>query len=54
MEEKNGEQVKKIERNKEDNEWVKEKGIFDGSRPKDPITRQEVWIMLQNLSKEMK
>jgi hypothetical protein len=30
-------------------EWVKEKGISDGSRPKDPVTRQEVWIMMKNL-----
>jgi N-acetylmuramoyl-L-alanine amidase len=34
-------------------EWVKEKGISDGSRPKDPVTRQEVWIMLKNLEEGM-
>ena len=28
-------------------EWVKEKGIADGSRPDDPATRAEVWIMLK-------
>lgn len=26
--------------------WVKEKGISDGTRPKDVITREEVWTML--------
>lgn len=29
--------------------WVKENGISDGSRPFDPVTRQEVWVMLKNL-----
>lgn len=27
-------------------EWVIEQGISDGSRPKDPVTREEVWTML--------
>lgn len=39
---------------KEAQKWVMEKGISDGSRPQDPVTRQETWVMLQNLSKEMK
>lgn len=29
--------------------WVMENGISDGSRPHDPVTRQEVWVMLNNL-----
>ena len=29
--------------------WVKEKGISDGARPKDNITREEVWTMLYRL-----
>lgn len=35
---------------KEAQEWVKEKGISDGSRPKDSITREEVWTMLFRLN----
>ena len=27
-------------------EWAVEQGISDGSRPKDPITREEAWVML--------
>ena len=30
-------------------EWVIEQGISDGSRPNDPATRQEVWVMLYRL-----
>lgn len=26
--------------------WVVQQGISDGSRPKDPVTREEVWTML--------
>ena len=26
--------------------WVKEKGISDGSSPKEPVTREQVWAML--------
>lgn len=26
--------------------WVVEQGITDGTRPKDPVTREEVWTML--------
>jgi len=29
--------------------WVKEKGISDGTRPKDLITREEVWTMLYRM-----
>lgn len=29
--------------------WVKEKGISDGARPKDTITREEVWTMLHRM-----
>lgn len=29
--------------------WVKENGISDGARPKDNITREEVWTMLYRL-----
>ena len=29
--------------------WVKEKGISDGTRPKDTITREEVWTMLYRM-----
>jgi len=31
--------------------WVMEKGISDGTRPEEPVTRAEVWTMLQRLSK---
>lgn len=31
---------------KEAQAWVVEKGISDGERPRDPVTRQEVWAML--------
>ncbi|MFC0188504.1 N-acetylmuramoyl-L-alanine amidase [Fictibacillus aquaticus] len=36
---------------KEAHAWVKETGISDGSRPQDPVTRQEVWVMLHNMKK---
>ncbi len=29
--------------------WVKEEGISDGTRPKAPITREEVWTMLYRM-----
>ena len=32
---------------KEAQAWVVEKGISDGERPRDPVTRQEVWAMLE-------
>lgn len=32
--------------------YCKEKGLLDGTRPKDPITRQEFAIVLQRLTKE--
>lgn len=31
---------------KEAQAWVVEQGISDGERPRDPVTRQEVWTML--------
>lgn len=30
-------------------EWGVEKGITDGSRPADPVTREECWAMLQRI-----
>lgn len=33
--------------------WVKDKGISDGQRPTDNLTRQEAWAMLSNLYKEL-
>jgi len=30
--------------------WVMEKKISDGTRPKDPVTREEVWTMLYRMS----
>lgn len=31
---------------KDAQKWVKQKGISDGLRPKDPVTREELWTML--------
>jgi len=31
---------------KEARAWAIERGITDGTRPKDPVTREEVWTML--------
>jgi len=31
-------------------EWAVEKGITDGTRPKDPVTREEVWTMLWRMN----
>ena len=31
---------------KEAHKWAVERGITDGTRPKDPVTREEVWTML--------
>jgi len=31
---------------REAQEWAIEKGITDGTRPKDPVTREELWTML--------
>ena len=36
---------------KEAAEWVKIKGISDGSRPNDPITRGELFVILQALAR---
>ena len=33
-------------------QWAVEKGISDGTRPEDTITRAEVWSMLMRLTKE--
>lgn len=35
---------------KKAHEWVIKQGISDGSRPKDNVTREEVWVMLQRLA----
>lgn len=32
-------------------EWVKKQGISDGERPKDTVTREEVWTMLYRMTK---
>ena len=32
--------------------WVMEKKISDGTRPKDPVTREEVWTMLYRFAQE--
>lgn len=51
-------QQKEIQQNKKDQvsdwardawKWVKEKGISDGTRPKDVVTREEVWAMLYRM-----
>jgi len=34
----------------ESQEWVMNQGISDGSRPRDPVTRQELWVMLHRFS----
>ena len=31
---------------REAREWAVSRGITDGTRPKDPVTREEVWTML--------
>ncbi len=36
---------------KEAQDWVVAKGISDGTRPKDQVTRQEVWTMLHRMDK---
>lgn len=30
-------------------EWAIERGISDGTRPRDPVTREEAWVMLHRL-----
>ena len=37
---------------KDAQQWVRDNGISDGSRPQDPITRQEVWVMLKRLAEK--
>lgn len=36
---------------KEAHDWAVEQGITDGSRPKDPVTREEVWTILHRALK---
>jgi hypothetical protein len=31
--------------------WIKKMGISDGTRPKDTVTREELWTMIYNLAK---
>lgn len=35
-------------------EWVRKEGISDGTRPRDPLTRQEAWVMMQRLEDKNK
>jgi N-acetylmuramoyl-L-alanine amidase len=35
-------------------EWAKEEGLLDGTRPKDPITREEVAIILKRIMGRLK
>jgi len=35
-------------------EWAVEQGITDGSRPKDTVTREELWVMLYRAQKTQK
>lgn len=35
-------------------DYVMSKGVSDGERPDDPVTRKEVWVMLHRMSKEDK
>ena len=37
---------------REAQEWAMEKGITDGTRPKDPVTREEVWTMLYRFAQK--
>ena len=39
---------------KEAQDWVKENNISDGLRPKEEITREEVWVMLWRLAHALK
>lgn len=39
---------------KDAEKWVKENGISDGERPKDFVTREEVWTMLYRLAQILK
>lgn len=32
-------------------DWVMKKKISDGTRPQDPVTREELWVMLHRMSK---
>lgn len=33
-------------------QWVMQAGISDGTRPKEPVTREEVWTMMYRFSKQ--
>ncbi|AKL94477.1 hypothetical protein CACET_c09700 [Clostridium aceticum] len=55
------EYIEKVEENQESPEWARlartwimDNGISDGSRPKDPATREEVWRMLQKYAERLK
>ena len=34
--------------------WAKENGISDGQRPKEAVTREEIWVMLWRLAQALK
>ena len=34
-------------------EWAKKEGFLDGTRPKDPVTREELAVVLQRLVKKL-
>ena len=36
---------------KESAKWAIDNGITDGSNPKDPVTREQVWVMLHRAMK---
>lgn len=36
---------------REARDWAVDQDITDGSRPRDPVTREEVWVMLHRMSK---
>lgn len=39
---------------REAREWAVSRGITDGTRPKDPVTREEVWTMLERYNRLVK
>ncbi|WP_242975081.1 hypothetical protein [Anaerovirgula multivorans] len=34
--------------------WVKENGVSDGTKPKDSVTREQVWQMLYDYDRKVK
>ena len=34
-------------------DWAKKEGFLDGTRPKDPVTREELAVVLQRLVKKL-